>query len=29
LLLIADRMLSDAIALDGYKHPEELVYRAV
>lgn len=29
LLIIADRMLSDAIALDAYKHPEELVYRAV
>lgn len=28
-LLIADRMLSDAIALDAYKHPEELVYTAV
>jgi hypothetical protein len=29
LLLLADKMLSDAIALDAYKHPEELVYRAV
>lgn len=29
LLLISDKMLSDAIALDAYKHPEELVYRAV
>lgn len=29
LLIIADRMLSDAIALDAYKHPEELVYQAV
>jgi len=28
-LLVADRMLSDAIALDAYKHPEELVYTAV
>lgn len=28
-LLVADRMLSDAIALDAYKHPEELVYQAV
>ena len=29
LLLLSDKMLSDAIALDAYKHPEELVYRAV
>ena len=29
LLNIANKMLSDAIALDAYKHPEELVYRAV
>ena len=29
LLIMADRMLSDAIALDAYKHPEELVYQAV
>lgn len=28
-LIIADRLLSDAIALDAYKHPEELVYQAV
>ena len=29
LLNIANKILSDAIALDAYKHPEELVYRAV
>jgi hypothetical protein len=29
LLNVANKILSDAIALDGYKHPEELVYRAV
>jgi hypothetical protein len=29
LLLISDKILSDAIALDAGKHPEELVYRAV
>jgi len=29
LLLLADKILSDAIALDAGKHPEELVYRAV
>lgn len=28
-LIIADRLLSDAIALDAGKHPEELVYQAV
>ena len=29
LLNIASKMLNDAIALDAYKHPEELVYTAV
>lgn len=29
LLNVANKMISDAIALDAYKHPEELVYTAV
>ena len=29
LLSFAQNYLSDAIALDAYKHPEEMVYRAV